>query len=177
MKARCLVVYASKYGATRDIAEAVAEGLSAELVPAADMPDVTPYALVVLGSPIYHNDYLPEMVAFVGRRRADLAGRRVATFICAAARWVAPIGLSGAEDMVPTQQSYADGLAVLSGGDIVAARGFGGRLDPAALDAGDRGALDWVYQYFMHQQLEGFDLLDPAAAYRWGQDLRDVVGG
>lgn len=177
MKARCLVVYASKYGATRAIAEAVAEGLSADIAPAEETPDVAPYALIVLGSPIYHNDYLPAMVDFVGRRKRDLAGRRVATFICAAARWVAPTGLSGEDEPAPTQQSYADGLARMSGGDIVSARGFGGRLDIDRLDDLDRSSLEWVFEYFMHQPLEGFDQLDPAAAYRWGEDLRDVVGG
>jgi menaquinone-dependent protoporphyrinogen IX oxidase len=175
-KAKCLVVYGSKYGSTREVAQAVADGLEADIADASTLPDVREYDLVVIGSPIYGNDYLAAVIEFIQKFRTDLDEKRVAAFITAAADWDVQAGLTGDEDdLLPTQQEYAEGLATLCGGHMVACRGFGGRLVPDQLDETDRGMLEWFYQFLMRKPLEGFDLLDPAAAYRWGEDLRDIV--
>lgn len=175
--AKCLVVYGTKYGSTREVAQAVADGLQADIAGASTMPDIRAYDVVVLGSPIYGNDYISTVVEFIQSHRTELEKKRVAAFITAAADWKVQPGLTGEEDEgLPTQQDYADGLARLTGGDVLACRGFGGRLVPEQLDDQDRGTLEWFYRFLMRKPLEGFDLLDPAAAYRWGEELRDMVG-
>jgi menaquinone-dependent protoporphyrinogen oxidase len=55
---KVLVAYASKYGATAGIAEAIAatlrqEGLEADARPAQEVRDLGGYRAVVLGSPVY----------------------------------------------------------------------------------------------------------------------------
>ena len=176
--ANSLVVYASKYGSTKEVAQAVADGLGANIVSAANDPDVRPYDLVVLGSPVYGGDYLDPMKDFLRANRPYLAKRKVAAFITAAAHWERSPGLTGEEDeLLFTQQEYADGLAKLAGGETIDCRGFGGRLIPEQLDEADHGMLEWFYRFLMHEPLQGFDLIDLPSAYRWGEELREVIGG
>lgn len=175
--AKHLVVYTSKYGSTREVAQAIAAGLQAEIANADDNPDVRPYDLVVLGSPIYGGDYLEPIKNFLRGNKPFLAERKIAAFITAAAHWERDPGLTGEEDeLLFTQQEYAAGLANLTGGETIDCRGFGGRMVPEDLDDADRGMLEWFYRFLMRKPLEGFDLIDLAAARRWGEELREAVG-
>ena len=174
---KCLVVYGSKYGSTAEVAAAIADGLGADLANAASQPDIRAYDVVVIGSPIYGGNYMQGVRDFVRSNKPLLSKRRVAAFITAAAGWDTPMGLTGDEDDgVFTQQEYADGLARMTGGQVIESRGFGGRLDPDALDTMDHGVLDWFYRYLMKRPLEGFDDIDIPEAYRWGEALREAVG-
>jgi len=174
---KSLVVYASRYGSTKEVAQAIADGLGADIANVLDQPDVDAYGFVVVGSPIYSGSYLPAMQRFLRHNKAALATKKVAAFITAAADMQVQVGLTGEEDeQLFTQQDFADGLGRLTGGNVVSARGFGGRLEVDKLDGPDRAALEWLYHFLMHKPLEGFDLLDPASAYRWGEDLRAMVG-
>lgn len=174
--ARCLVVYGSKYGATREVAEAIAAGLGADVSSVNSHPDLAAYELIVIGSPIYAGDYLAEVARFVDEHRPILKGKRVATFITAAADMRVPRGLTGEEDEeFYTQQHYADGLANLADGKVLATRGFGGRLRPEELDAHDHSMLSWFYHFLMHEDFKGFDLLDLNEARRWGQQLKQQL--
>ena len=174
---KSLVVYASKYGSTREVAQAIADGLGADIAAASTHPDVRPYDLIVIGSPIYGGEYLDSLVEFIRVNRTYLAERKVAAFITAAADMRLNPGLTGEEDeMLFTQQDYADGLARLAGGEVLSSRGFGGRLVPEQLDKRDYNLLDWFYRFLMHEEFKGFDLLDLPDAYRWGEELRTMVG-
>jgi menaquinone-dependent protoporphyrinogen IX oxidase len=176
--AKCLVVYSTKYSSTREVASAIAEGLGADLADAADGPEVEPYEVIVLGSPIYAGDYLEAMVDFVRAQKDRLAEKRVAAFITAAADMEIDPGLTGDEDeLLHTQQDYADGLAEMAGGQVLASRGFGGRLVPEQLDDADRKMLSWFYRFLMRDELKGFDLLDLPNAKRWGEELKILAEG
>ena len=77
MSARVLVVYASKYGATREIAEVLGaaldeRGAEATVAPAGDMPEVTGYDVVVVGSAVYNGRWLEGARRFVNVRRGEL---------------------------------------------------------------------------------------------------------
>lgn len=176
---KCLVVYGSKYGSTKEVAQAIADGLGAEAVNVEEDPDVRPYDLVVIGSPIYGGDYLEAVRDFLETNRPYLAKRKVATFITAAAGWERSPGLTGEEDeLLFTQDEYAEGLAHLAGGaETLDTKGFGGRLTPELLNDADRNMLEWFYRFLMHEPLKGFDLIDLPAAYHWGVTLREMVGG
>jgi menaquinone-dependent protoporphyrinogen oxidase len=80
-----LVAYASKYGATKGIAERIAEvlrarGLDVETRAVKDVGDVTRYDAFVIGSAAYYFSWLKEATAFVRRNRAILASRPVWLF-------------------------------------------------------------------------------------------------
>lgn len=74
---RILVAYATRHGSTAGIAERVAgvlrgAGLVAEVVPVAEVQDVTGYDAFVLGGAAYMFHWLKEATAFAKRHRAEL---------------------------------------------------------------------------------------------------------
>jgi menaquinone-dependent protoporphyrinogen oxidase len=84
--ARVLVAYASGHGATRGVAERLAErlgehGSQVEVLPVGQVHDVAgSYDAVVLGSGVYDGSWLPEATAFARRHRGALVGRPVWLF-------------------------------------------------------------------------------------------------
>jgi menaquinone-dependent protoporphyrinogen oxidase len=75
-----LVVYASKHGATAEIATAVATALNASGVPATcvaaeDVGGLAGYDAVILGSAVYIKRWRPEARRFLRRHAAELAQR------------------------------------------------------------------------------------------------------
>ena len=80
-----LVAYASKHGATRGIAERVAERLTAlgheaEALPVDAQPDVNAYEAAIIGSAIYYGSWMKEATELVLRHRDALAARPVWLF-------------------------------------------------------------------------------------------------
>jgi menaquinone-dependent protoporphyrinogen oxidase len=80
-----LVAYGSKHGATKGIAECIAERLRAEGQQAAARPveavdDLNGYDAFVIGSAVYANRWTQEATEFVQRQRATLASRPVWLF-------------------------------------------------------------------------------------------------
>jgi menaquinone-dependent protoporphyrinogen oxidase len=82
---KVLVAVATKYGATAEIAEAVAEvlrerGLEPTVMPAEQVDRVDGYDAVVLGSAVYAGHWLKPARELVGRCGGDLAARPVWLF-------------------------------------------------------------------------------------------------
>ena len=80
-----LVVYASKHGTTKEIAERIAEALraagqEAEARPVEAAADLSGYDAFVIGSATYLGHWLKEASGFVRRSRAILASRSVWLF-------------------------------------------------------------------------------------------------
>ncbi len=85
MTERILVAYASKYGATKEIAERVAgvlkaEGCSVDLLDAGDVTDISAYQYVVLGSAMYIGQWHKPAMKFLKRHVDALAAKEVWTF-------------------------------------------------------------------------------------------------
>jgi menaquinone-dependent protoporphyrinogen oxidase len=80
-----LVVYASRHGATRGIAERIAErlgkqGLTVDLRAATELRDVEEHDAFVIGAAAYNGHWLKEAADLVRRNRSRLAGRPVWLF-------------------------------------------------------------------------------------------------
>jgi menaquinone-dependent protoporphyrinogen oxidase len=80
-----LVAYASKHGATREIAERIADtlraaGQQAEARPVQATGDLAGYDALVVGSAAYAGHWLKEASEFLRRNRTILAGRPVWLF-------------------------------------------------------------------------------------------------
>ena len=75
-----LVTYASRHGSTQGIAERIAtrlraSGLDADVRPAAEVGDASPYDAYVVGGAAYMFHWLKDATTFVQRNRALLAER------------------------------------------------------------------------------------------------------
>lgn len=82
---RVLVAYASRHGATRGIAERIAEGLTAagltaEAVPISEVAELDHYDAFVIGSAAYMFHRLRQATRFVRHHREQLARRPVWLF-------------------------------------------------------------------------------------------------
>ena len=85
MTQRALVVFATRNGSTKEIAEAVAQTLSANGVEAtasdaASADDLSEFELVVIGSPIQGGMLHEEVLAFIECHHLELMDRTVAMF-------------------------------------------------------------------------------------------------
>ena len=73
-----LIAYASKHGATREIAEWIAQrlqksGKQAEVKPAGQVADLGKPEAVIVGSSLYNGGWLPEATTFVRKNAAALS--------------------------------------------------------------------------------------------------------
>ncbi len=78
MNTKLLVTYASKYGATREIAERVGHvlrqaGLEVDTLPIANVRDLAAYQGVILGSAVYVGKWMKSACEFMKKYEMDLA--------------------------------------------------------------------------------------------------------
>jgi menaquinone-dependent protoporphyrinogen oxidase len=164
--ASVLVVYATKYGSTGEVAEAIAArlrtlGVEATARPAAEVKDLSGYSAVVLGTALYFFRWRGEAHRFVQRNRKALASLPVAVF-----------GLGPIEDK-PEQYTGArehldKGLAKHAWLHPVAVAVFGGKLDPSVLRFPDNNPAI--------RAMGAFDLRDFAAVDAWADSLPEALG-
>jgi menaquinone-dependent protoporphyrinogen oxidase len=119
-----LVAYASKTGATKEIAEAIGarlveRGLDTTVLDAGAVDSVDRYDAIVLGSAIYAGRWRREAVRFVRRHEAALAGQRT---------WLFESGWVGKRPATVTPTPGARRRADQLGASAPTV--FGGRLDP-----------------------------------------------
>ncbi len=86
MTDKILVTFATKYGSTQGVAEAIAEelrkkGQIVDLIPAKNVKSLDGYYAVVLGTPLYIGNILGDASKFLSRNRADLQKMPSALFV------------------------------------------------------------------------------------------------
>jgi menaquinone-dependent protoporphyrinogen oxidase len=135
-----LVAYASKYGATREIAERLADrmraaGLAAQAEPVTRVTDLSGYSAFVIGSAAYLGHWLNDATVFVRRNQAVLATKPV---------WLFSSGPLGTE---PTDAKGQDKRGAAEPKEFaelietikpIGSRVFFGALDPGTLGFRDR---------------------------------------
>jgi menaquinone-dependent protoporphyrinogen oxidase len=135
-----LVAYASKHGATREIAERVAQTISAAGQQAVARPvtaagDLAGYDAFVVGSAVYMGHWQKEAAEFVRRNRAVLAGRPVWLFSSG------PLGTEPADAQGQDLTAAAEPRELAEFTEAIHPRGhsvFFGALDPGRLGLGER---------------------------------------
>jgi len=85
MDIQVLVAYATKYGATTEIAEKIGQvlrqaGLPTDVLPVDRIKDPTPYKAIVLGSAVYTGQWRKEAAKFLQANETLLAERQVWLF-------------------------------------------------------------------------------------------------
>jgi len=113
MDVKILVAYATKHGATAEIAEKIGEvlgqaGLSADVLPADRVSDLTSYKAVVLGSAVYAGRWRKEAVTFLEANEKALAERPVWLFSSGPTGEGDPVELLKGWRLPEAQQAIAD---------------------------------------------------------------------
>jgi menaquinone-dependent protoporphyrinogen oxidase len=103
---KVLVVYATKYGSTKGIAEFIADklrqhGMEAEALEARDVKNPQDYDACIIGSGVYMCHWLKEAVKFVRKNKATLAGRPVWLFSSGPLKLGAEFGSLDDPQLVP----------------------------------------------------------------------------
>jgi menaquinone-dependent protoporphyrinogen oxidase len=162
---RILVAYASKHGATAEIAERIGRvlrgvGLWTDVEPIEQVAALAPYQAVVLGSAVYMGRWRAEARRFLKEHRDDLADRDV---------WIFSSGPTGRGDpktltkgwTLPT--ALTDDVEHVKPHDVAL---FHGAIDPAELTMFER----WIVRRVGAP--EG-DFREPEAIEAWA---RTIVG-
>lgn len=126
-----LVAYASKYGSTAEVAERVAEALSAKGIvaqakPASEVRELSEYSAVVLGTAMFFFRLHSDAKRFLSRNKAALRGVPVAVFA------LGPFH-DTPEEIADARRPLDAFLVKNPWLEPVAVTVFGGRLDPERL--------------------------------------------
>ena len=137
MNNKILVAYASKYGATAEIAEKIAEtlrtsSLEVDVLPASLVEEVGSYAAVVLGSAVYAGNWVKDAARLLELHKRELATRPV---------WLFSSGPSGKGDPVEILHGWRFPEALQGVADHIKPHDiavFHGKLDPHKMHLGER---------------------------------------
>ncbi len=113
MNNKVLVTYASKYGATQEIAARIGEalcdaGLEADVVPVTDVRDLASYGAVILGSAVYIGKWMKSAAEFMAKHETDLAKRPVWLFSSGPTGDGDAVALLGGWRLPPDQKPLID---------------------------------------------------------------------
>jgi menaquinone-dependent protoporphyrinogen oxidase len=133
MDVQFLVAYATKHGATAEIAEKIGQtlrqaGLRTDVLPVDHVRDLTPYQAVVLGSAVYIGQWQKKAVIFLKANEKELAKKVV---------WLFSSGPTGKGDPVEMMQGWRFPTALQPIVDRIHPRDialFHGNVDPKTLN-------------------------------------------
>lgn len=131
-----LLAYATRYGSTQEVAEAIATelqqaGLEVELQPMREVAALDNYAAIVLGAAVYNAKWHPDAHQFLIQHQEALGERTVAIFA------LGPLSASSAA-MRNSRRQLDMELAKYPWLKPVALGMFVGKMDPAKLNFLDR---------------------------------------
>ena len=165
MADRILVAYATRYGSTADVAEAIGDelrkaGETVDVRPITDITDLSSYRAVVIGSPIYMGRWLPESQVFIEKNQQFLRTIPVAYFA---------VGLTvkeGTPELIRKAEASMDQVRLLV--NPVEVGVFPGKLETGRLTIADHAIVKLI-------RAEAGDFRDPGAVRAWAQAVREKI--
>jgi menaquinone-dependent protoporphyrinogen oxidase len=162
MSSLVLVGYATRYGSTQEVAEAVAAtlrecGLAVDIQPMREVRTLAGYSAVVLGAPLYMFRWHKDARHFLSRHRKTLTERPVAIFA------LGPFH-DDEKEWKDVRAQLDKELAKFSWLTPVALEIFGGKFDPARL----RFPLKFLPAL---KQMPASDIRDWTAIRAWASNL------
>jgi len=166
MPASVLVAYATRYGSTQEVAEALAAtlrecGLAVDIQPMREVRTLAGYTAVVLGAPLIMFHWHKDALRFLSRHREALTERPVAVFALGPMHddekeW------QGAREQIDKELAKFPWLTP------VALEVFGGKFDPAKL------SFPWNLVPAL-RQMPASDIRDWTAIRAWASSLPDKL--
>jgi menaquinone-dependent protoporphyrinogen oxidase len=132
MPASVLVAFATRYGSTREVADAIGaalreKGLTVDIQPARAVRSLEAYNAVVLGAPLYMFRWHADALRFLSRHRQALAARPTAVFA------LGPFH-DDEKERRQAREQLDKALTKYAWFAPKAVEVFGGKFDPARLD-------------------------------------------
>mgnify|MGYP001765860255 CR=1 FL=1 len=170
MAEKILVVYATRYGSTREAAEKVGEvlrdsGLQAEVHPARNVHSLEQYRAAVLGAPVFVGSLQKDIKRFLAQYKDALVGMPVAFF--ALGPLDASAEMQGAVDQLDKE------LAKFHWLKLVSKAMFGGKYDPAVLRFPDSFLAKPKFSPLYKRPAS--DARDWVAIEAWAQSLAELM--
>lgn len=167
-----LVTYATRYGSTAEVAEAIAkrlgeQGVSADVMPTREVSSLDGYQAVVLGAPVYIGSLLKDASAFLEHHRQELERLPVAVFVLGPLT-SDQLAEDGHKQLETALQKAAPWL------QPVAAEEFAGAYDPAHLRFADKLAA--VFPASPLHDVPAEDGRDWNAIAAWADRLPETLG-
>ncbi len=161
-----LVAYATKYGSTREVAEAIAKkvadhGIKTDVAAAGDVDSLAEYDAVIFGGALYYFRMIREGRHFLSRHRRELSATPLAVF------GMGPIE-DTEEQFVEARKHLNKALEKHDGIHPVAVALFGGVLEPGRLRFPDANPA--------MKKVPAADLRDWKAIEEWADSLPGVLG-
>jgi len=161
MSNKVLLAYASKYGSTQEVAEAIAKamrekGLEVDLQQASQVRSLKEYSAVVLGAPLYLYRWHKHAIRFLKRHEKALKSVPAAVFA------VGPSFNGDEKEWLETRDQFRKELAKFPWFSPIDAEVMGGKFDPANLS--------FPMKLFL-KDLPAADLRDWDAIAKWAADV------
>ena len=169
MENKVLVAYATKYGATAEIADKIGEvlrqaGLPVDVLPADRTGDLGAYSAVVLGSAVYIGQWRKEATKFLQANEAALSGKPV---------WIFSSGPTGEGDPLELLKGWR-----LPGKLQPVADRIGPRDITAFHGAVDAGKLNFIEKFMLKNVgAPAGDFRDWEAITDWAMAIAEALQG
>ncbi len=163
MNERVLIAYATKHGATAEIAGKIGQvlceaGYKADVLPADRAGDLTPYIAVILGSAVYIGGWRKEAARFLKANETALAGMPV---------WLFSSGPTGEGDPVALMKGWRFPAKLQAIADRIAPRGIA--VFHGAVNVGLLGSIErWMIRKV---KAPVGDFRDWDAVTAWASDI------
>ena len=167
------LLYATRYGATKETAQWIAQGLERE-VDILNIEDISfdetakKYDLFIVGSGVWIDGVHKDMLKFLSTQKTELKGKIVASFILCGTTAKDTEGEERIETYFHKFHSSLDEKPPLS--DY-----FGGRMIIDKLNEKDRRLLEMFYKKILKREFVSWDRTQPEKARLFGRDGRKYL--
>ncbi|HUL62310.1 MAG TPA: flavodoxin domain-containing protein [Methanocella sp.] len=166
---RALIVYDSKYGATEQIANWIAEGINDADLSRVDRVNGLAYDLIVVGCPVYYEAPSPRIIRFLDRNRDALKNRKLALFTVSV-----PLGMTPERAPKFTGQKDVKALFDHVAGTVISSKAFLGRIELKEMSQFDRLSIR-MWCLLKGCELKDASFLNRDEAVAWGKRLLELL--
>ena len=166
---KTIVIYATKYGSTKKIAENIAAVIPEAECRAVSELDGLDFEAVVLGTPVYAGRFLPEMSDFLQKHKSELEKRKLFFFIVCADK--GSVRVNGQET---GGAAFLHQINDFLQQKIISSRAFWGRMIKEQLAEEDKAVLD-EFSNILGVEFPDFDRIETEEAREFGREIKGML--